>query len=68
MPIELTIINGRILGAGGADTVRVRATPGPDADLVILDRDLLDAEVSAIIGTGVRLTVIGGRIVHRSEG
>ena len=30
--------------------------------------DLLAAGPSAIIGTGVRLTVIGGRIVHRSEG
>jgi predicted amidohydrolase YtcJ len=38
-----------------------------DADLAVLDRDLPAAGPSAIIGTGVRLTVIGGRIVHRSE-
>jgi predicted amidohydrolase YtcJ len=39
-----------------------------NADLVVLDRDLLGAGPSAIIGTDVRLTVLGGRIVHRSEG
>jgi len=42
--------------------------PGLDADLVVLDRDLLTAGPSAIIGTDVRLTVLGGHIVHRSEG
>jgi hypothetical protein len=34
----------------------------------VLERDLLAAGASAIIGSDVRLTVIGGRIVHRSEG
>ncbi len=38
-----------------------------DADVIVLDRDLLAAGPSAIIGTSVRLTVLGGRIVHRSE-
>jgi predicted amidohydrolase YtcJ len=36
--------------------------------VVILDRDLPTASPSAIIGTSVRLTVLGGRIIHRSEG
>jgi predicted amidohydrolase YtcJ len=38
-----------------------------DADVIVLDRDLLAAGSSAIIGTGVALTVLDGRIVHRSE-
>ena len=54
--------------AAFAETRRGRIAPGLDADLVVLDRDLLAAGSSAIIGTGVRLTVLGGRIVHRSEG
>jgi len=54
--------------AAFAEGRRGRIAPGLDADLVILDRDLLAAGPSAIIGTGVRLTVIGGRIVHHSEG
>lgn len=54
--------------AGFADHRRGRVAVGLDADLAVLDRDLLAAGPSAIIGTGVRLTVLGGRIVHRSEG
>ena len=54
--------------AAYADHRRGRIVPGMDADLVVLDRDLLAAGPSAIIGTGVALTVLGGRIVHRSEG
>ncbi len=53
--------------AAFAEGRRGRIAVGLDADLVILDRDLLAAGPSAIIGTSVRLTVIGGRIVHRSE-
>ena len=53
--------------AAFADHRRGRVVPGMDADLAVLDRDLLAEGPSAIIGTGVRLTVIGGRIVHRSE-
>ncbi|HYO43149.1 MAG TPA: amidohydrolase [Candidatus Limnocylindrales bacterium] len=54
--------------AAFAESRRGRIAPGIDADLAVLDRDLLAAGPSAIIGTDVRLTVIGGRIVHRSEG
>ena len=54
--------------AGFAEHRRGRVARGLDADLVVLDRDLLAAGASAIIGTGVRLTVLGGRVVHRSEG
>jgi predicted amidohydrolase YtcJ len=54
--------------AAFAEHRRGRVRPGLDADLVVLDRDLLAAGPSAIIGTGVRLTVLGGHIVHRSEG
>ncbi len=53
--------------AAHAEHRRGRVVAGLDADLVVLDRDLLEVGPSAIIGTGVRLTVIGGRIVHRSE-
>jgi predicted amidohydrolase YtcJ len=53
--------------AGFAEHRRGRVARGLDADLVVLDRDLLAAGPSAIIGTGVRLTVLGGRVVHRSE-
>ena len=54
----------RVRGA----SARPGSRPGLDADLIVLDRDLLTAGPSAIIGTGVRLTVLGGRVVHRSEG
>jgi hypothetical protein len=53
--------------AAYADHRRGTIAAGLDADLVVLDRDLLEAGPSAIIGTSVRLTVVGGRIVHRRE-
>ena len=53
--------------AAHADHRRGRMVPGMDGDVVVLDRDLLAAGPSAIIGTGVGLTVLGGRLVHRSE-
>ena len=53
--------------AAFADDRRGRISPGMDADVLVLDRDLLAAGRSAIIGTGVALTVLGGRIVHRTE-
>ena len=41
--------------------------PGADADLVVLDRDILGGGPSSIIGTRVALTVVGGQVVYRSE-
>lgn len=38
-----------------------------DADLVVLDRDILAGGPSSIIGTMVALTIVGGQVVHRSE-
>jgi predicted amidohydrolase YtcJ len=53
--------------AAFAEHRRGRLGLGLDADVIVLDRDLLAAGPSAIIGTSVRATVLGGRIVHRSE-
>ncbi len=54
--------------AAFAEHRRGRVAPGMDADVIVLDRDLLAAGPSAIIGTGVALSVLDGRIVHRTEG
>lgn len=48
---------------GRRGTLRV----GADADLVVLDRDILADGPTSIIGTKVALTVVGGQIVHRLE-
>jgi hypothetical protein len=40
---------------------------GRDADLAVLDRDLLAEDPSAIVGTRVVATVVGGRIVHGED-
>jgi predicted amidohydrolase YtcJ len=37
------------------------------ADLVVLDRDLLAEHEAAVLGTVVRLTIVGGRITHRLQ-
>jgi predicted amidohydrolase YtcJ len=47
---------------------RGKIANGMDADLAVLDRDLLAEGGSAIIGTTSVATLVGGRIVHRSEG
>ncbi len=54
--------------AAFADDRRGRLAVGYDADLAVLDRDLLEADASAIIGTTSVATLVGGRMVHRSEG
>jgi predicted amidohydrolase YtcJ len=46
---------------------RGRLAEGMAADLIVLDRDLIPEGKSAIIGTKVRLTVSGGRVVHRLD-
>lgn len=53
--------------AAFADERRGTLTIGAQADLVVLDRDILEHGPSSIIGTGVALTVVGGQVVHRSE-
>jgi len=50
--------------AAHAETRRGMIVPGHDADLVVLDRDLLAEDPSAIAGTRVVATVVGGRIIH----
>ena len=44
-------------------TIRI----GADADIAVLDRDILADGASSIIGTRVALTVVGGEIVHTTE-
>lgn len=53
--------------AAFAEDRRGTLRAGAQADLVVLDRDILDHGPSAIIGTGVALTVVGGQVVHRSK-
>ena len=47
-----------------AEHERGHLTPGALADLIVLDRDLLHEDASAIAGTRVLLTVVGGGVVH----
>ncbi|MFD9162461.1 amidohydrolase [Streptomyces sp. NPDC059558] len=41
--------------------------PGRAADLVVLDRDVRRCPVADISGTGVRMTLVGGRVVHDAD-
>ncbi|MFK0048549.1 amidohydrolase [Streptomyces sp. NPDC090741] len=41
--------------------------PGKAADLVLLDRDVTRCPVADISGTGVRMTLVGGRVVHDAD-
>ena len=49
-----------------AERERGSLAVGKLADLIVLDRDLLAEGPSAILGTKPLLTVVGGRVVHRS--
>lgn len=40
---------------------------GKAADLVVLDRDVTRCPVADISGTGVRMTLVGGRVVHDAD-
>jgi predicted amidohydrolase YtcJ len=53
--------------AAFAEDRRGTIKSGMDADIAVLDRDILAAGPSAIVGTRVALTVVGGRIVHQTE-
>jgi hypothetical protein len=48
------------------EEVTGRIEAGLEADLIVLDRDLLEIPVGEIARTGVDLTMIAGRIVHRA--
>ena len=41
--------------------------PGKFADLIVLDRNLLEIKPEEISGTQVLLTMVGGKVVYRSE-
>lgn len=46
------------------DRLSGRLLPGMAADLVLLDRDVTRVPIAEVSGTGVRLTLVGGRVVH----
>ena len=47
-----------------AEHERGHLAPGASADVIVLDRDLLEEDASAIAGTSVLLTVAGGEVAH----
>ncbi len=53
--------------AAFAEERRGTVKAGMDADIAVLDRDILAGGPSSILGTKVALTVVGGEVVHRSE-
>ena len=67
IPDALTAYGHGSAYAAFADGRRGTLRVGADADLVVLDRDILAEGPSSIIGTTVALTVVGGQVVHRSE-
>jgi predicted amidohydrolase YtcJ len=67
IPDALTAYGHGSAYAGFADGRRGTLRVGADADLVVLDRDILAEGPSSIIGTTVALTVVAGQVVHRSE-
>jgi hypothetical protein len=42
--------------------------PGKYADIVVLDRDLLEIPANEILDTTVLFTIVGGEIVYQNEG
>jgi predicted amidohydrolase YtcJ len=48
----------------GAERERGVLSPGMAADLVVLDRDPLTAPVEALADFTVKLTMVGGEVVH----
>lgn len=58
-----TALNARVLRM---ETFAGTIEPGKQADLVILDRDLLTCDVAEIRGTKVLATYLGGRLVYEA--
>ncbi|MCU0483150.1 MAG: amidohydrolase, partial [Chloroflexi bacterium] len=54
--------------AAHAEARRGTIAPGLDADIVVLDRDLLAEGPSAIIGSAVIATIVDGHLVHEGKG
>ena len=66
-----TAVRAATLGSAYANFVddrRGSLTPGKDADVVVLSRDLFaDPDPQAILGTRVTHTVVAGEVVHRAD-
>ncbi len=56
-------------GAYAAFEEKVKGSlePGKLADFLVLDRDIMTAPVTEIAGTKVKMTVLGGRVVHEAQ-
>jgi predicted amidohydrolase YtcJ len=67
IPEALTAYGYGSAYAAFADGRRGTLRVGGDADLVVLDRDILAGGPSSIIGTPVAVSVVGGRFALRSE-
>jgi hypothetical protein len=68
LPAALSACTFGSAWAAHAESRRGTIVAGLDADLVVLDRDLLVEDPPAIIGTGVVATIVGGRLVHEGKG
>jgi predicted amidohydrolase YtcJ len=65
LPVALAAYGWGSAYASGSEDRRGRIEPGLDADVAVLDRDLLAEGPGVIHGTAVTTTLVGGRIVHR---
>jgi predicted amidohydrolase YtcJ len=52
--------------AGGAGHRRGTLAAGMDADIAVLDRDVLAEGAEALLETRVAATIVGGRVVYRA--
>ena len=50
------------------DKVTGSLEPGKFADLIVLDRNLLEIKPEEISGTQVLMTMVGGKVVYRADG
>lgn len=66
-PSAATVYGHGSAFAAFAEGRRGTLSVGADADIVVLERDMLAEGPSAIIGSRVASTVVGGAIVHASE-